>query len=188
MHHEALQYVNRFGTGEPIDLVEFGSRDVNGTPRSLFPNARWHGIDISAGAGVDEVADATSWRPETPVDVVVCCEVFEHTPAWREIAANAAACLKPGGRLIVTAAGPTRAPHSAVDGRLLRDSEHHDGDGDGEFYANIDPVELAAVLEAAGFSAVEVDEAGPDVRATGVNGGAAKPKPKAKAAKPKPES
>lgn len=172
MHHEARQYVNRFGTAEPITVVEIGSLDINGTVRGCFPKAKWHGIDVVEGPAVDEVANGATWTPDEPVDLVVCCEVFEHTRDWRKIVANCANIVKPGGRVVFTAAGPTRLPHSAVDGGLLRD---------GEFYANIDPDDLAAAMSDAGFVDVQIDEHGPDVRATGVLGD--KPKPARKAAK-----
>lgn len=172
MHHEARQYVNRFGTPEPISVVEIGSLDINGTVRGCFPKAKWHGIDVVEGPAVDEVADGATWKPDGPVDLVVCCEVLEHARNWRKIVANCANIVKPGGRVVFTAAGPTRLAHSAADGGPLRD---------GEFYENIDPADLLAELEDAGFVDVQVDELGPDVRATAVLGD--KPKPTRKAAK-----
>ena len=64
-------------------VVELGARDLNGTVRDLFPSARGYtGVDLVAGPGVDVVADAADWRPREPApDLVVCCEVLEHTPA-----------------------------------------------------------------------------------------------------------
>lgn len=158
MHDAALAYVNRFASSDPIDVLEFGSRDINGSPRRLWPNATWFGVDVVDGPGVDEVADAATWSGD-PADVVVCCEVFEHTDCWREIVANMAAHTRPGGRVIVTAAGPDRLPHSAVDGGPLRD---------GEFYANVHPAELLEALSSAGLTQVDVVVNGGDVYGTGV--------------------
>lgn len=159
MHAEAAQYVNRFAHAEPITVVEIGSLNINGTVRSLFPAASWHGIDVVDGPDVDEVADGATFVPGQPVDLVVCCEVLEHTEAWRDIVTNTANMLKPGGRVILTAAGPDRLPHSAVDGGRLRD---------GEYYANISADELTEALESAGFVDVAVEIVGRDVRGTGV--------------------
>lgn len=159
MHAEALAYVNRFASDATVDVVEFGSRDINGSPRPLFPNARWWGIDIVDGPAVDEVADATTWSAPEPVDMVVCCEVFEHFDGWERIVENMVANLRPGGRALITAAALGRAPHSAVDGGQLRD---------GEYYANVNPETLRMVLKGAGFTAIEVEDSGLDVYATGI--------------------
>lgn len=157
MHANAFDWVRRHAVADPVSVVEIGSRDVNGTVRGLFPQATWWGIDVEGGDAVDEVADGSTWQPAAPVDVVVSCEVLEHAAEWREIVANGVEMLRPGGLLILTAAGPERAPHSAVDGGDLRE---------GEFYENIDPDELAAVLAATGVEFV-VDVLGGDVRAVG---------------------
>ena len=159
MHKEARDYVARFATDAAIDVVEIGSRNINGTVRDLFPNARWYGIDLYEGPMVDEVADAATWQPAEPVDLVVSCEVFEHAESWRQIIANTRTMLRPGGRIVVTAAGPRRATHSGVDGG----SQLHPG----EYYGNVEPLSLLETLKAAGFTQVEVDDQRTDVRGTG---------------------
>lgn len=162
MHHEAMLFVSNWRTDEPVTVVEFGSRNINGSPRWLFPNADYVGVDIADGDGVDVVADGARFKPRRKADVVVCCEVFEHTQGWRRLVNNAARCLRQGGRLVVTAAGPGREPHSAVDGGVVRP---------GEWYENIDPAKLGAALKRAGFVDVDVVVRGDDVQATGVLGG-----------------
>lgn len=162
MHPAAFEYVSRFRSDSNLKIVDVGSRDINGSCRVLFPNADYHGIDLVAGNGVDEVADATVWKPKRLVDMVVCCEMLEHTPQWFDVIAVSYSWLRKGGRLIVTAAGPTRIPHSAVDGGPLHA---------GEFYENIDPDDLHAMLNQAGFEFVEIEVAGSDVRGTGVKHG-----------------
>ena len=157
MHPEARDYVARFGTDDKVSVVEIGSRDINGTPRDLFPNARYIGIDVVDGKGVDKVADGAVWAPRTKVDVVVCCETLEHTADWRDIIQNVAGMLKTGGLFLITAAGLGRIPHSAVDGGVIRPDE---------FYENIDPDVLAGVLTEAGFVDIDIDVLGPDVRAS----------------------
>ena len=101
------------------------------------------------------VADAATWCPApgpAPPEVVLCCEVLEHTAAAEAIVRNAYALLAPGGRLVVTAAAPGRPPHSAVDGGPLRP---------GEYYRNVPPGELAGWLREAGFT-LEALENHPD--------------------------
>jgi SAM-dependent methyltransferase len=134
MHRQALEYVARHTNGRHYrTVVEFGSRDVNGSPRTVIGADRYIGVDLVGGNGVDYVADAATWKLVEgrrsglgTVDLVVCCEVLEHTPYVEDIIANAARHLEPGGKLIVTCAADPRLPHSAVDGARLRPGEHYE--------------------------------------------------------------
>jgi SAM-dependent methyltransferase len=151
MHDQALQWIGKHATDESVTVLDLGGRDINGSPRPLFPNAvRYTVLDVMDGPGVDITADAADWDP-FPVtwDVVVCAETFEHTASWRAICRTAFKACAPGGLFIVTTAAPGRPQHSAVDGlfRLLP----------GEHYANIRPAELERVLLASGWECVEVD-------------------------------
>lgn len=158
MHDAAWVYVSWFRTDEPMTVLEAGARDINGSVKSLFPGASWVGVDIAPGVGVDVVADFADYRHPEPVDLVVSTEVLEHTPRWREIVEAAAKNLRPGGRVILTAASHGRAPHSAGDGGPLTPGEH---------YENVDPTELETEM-ARWFSEVNVQVEGTDVQATGV--------------------
>lgn len=161
MHAEVLEWVRRYATTAPLVVLDIGGRDVNGTCQALFPAADYTVLDIAPGSNVDIVADAASWVPEREYDLVLCTEVFEHTPTWPQICATAHKALKPGGLFVTTMAGPGRPPHSAVDGGwTLHPGEH---------YANIDPAELGAVLRSL-FRDVEVDvrPSPADVRAAAV--------------------
>jgi SAM-dependent methyltransferase len=146
-----MGWIAKYATSEPVTVLDLGGRDINGSPRHLFPAAaRYTVLDIRPGDGVDIVADAATWDPGGETwDVVVCAETFEHTASWRAICRTAYAACAPGGRLIVTTAAPGRLPHSAADGafRLLP----------GEHYANIRPAELERVLAGAGWADVVVD-------------------------------
>lgn len=149
MHAEAFTWVAAHCTSEPVEVLDIGGRNVNGSIRDLFPGAtRYVAVDIREGDGVDVVADAATWVPDQEYDVVVSTECFEHTDVWPQICLTAFKALEAGGRLILTMAGPGRAPHSAVDGGLLRP---------GEYYGNVDPDELRSTLEACGFKDVVVD-------------------------------
>ena len=151
MHPEALAWVKDHATDAPVSVLDIGGRNINGTPRPLFPNATVYTVlDIAPGEGVDVVADAATWKPDRRYDVVVCCEVFEHTDVWPAILRTAHAALRKGGQLIATMAGPGREPHSAVDGgpRLY----------EGEHYANVEVSELLDALRAAGFRRVVMHE------------------------------
>jgi len=149
MHDEAFEWVAKHATTDRVEVLDIGGRNVNGTARRLFPNATAYMVlDIADGANVDIVADAAEWQPAREYDVVICTEVFEHTPVWRDICAMAYRACKPGGRLILTMAGPGRPAHSAIDGFRKRPEEH---------YANIDPSRLREALMERGWTDVTVD-------------------------------
>lgn len=131
------------------NILEYGGRNINGSVRSLFDGSEYFSIDIVLGPGVDLLADAATYRPQTVPDTIVCCEVLEHTPAWAEIIKNAGKSLDADeGVLILTCACAPRRPHSAVDGGEVRG---------GEYYGNIDPMQLTAILDVAGFRYYDVE-------------------------------
>lgn len=127
MHHAAWRFVERTAAQiGPVDAVlEIGSRNINGSVRGLFEYDRYLGVDLHAGPGVDLVADGATVEPPHPVDLVVCCEVLEHTDQAEAIVAHALDMLPSGGHLVVTCAGPNRPPHSATDGGALRPGEYY---------------------------------------------------------------
>jgi SAM-dependent methyltransferase len=158
MHEAVREYVQRFATDEAISLLDIGGRSVNGTGRSLFPNAKTTVLDIREGDDVDIVADAASWEPNGKRwDLILCTEVFEHTDACPAICRTAYRACRRGGRLVVTCAGPGRAPHSAFVEAGLQD---------GEFYQNVEAADLVDALMKAGWKDVEIERVGLDLRAT----------------------
>lgn len=89
-------------------VLEVGSQNVNGSLRShveaLGP-ARYTGVDMTPGAGVDEVLSAEKlverFGPDA-FDVVISTEMLEHVRDWRAVIGNMKAVLKPGGLLLFT--------------------------------------------------------------------------------------
>lgn len=158
MHQAAREYVSRYATDAMVSVIEIGSRNINGTIRDLFPRAQWMGLDLQDGFCVDHVCDATSYQPMLPVDLVICCEVLEHAADWMSLIEAGASWLAPGGRLIVTCAGPGRTPHSAHDGGDLRANEH---------YCNITTEALCRAMQACGIWIDSADTLGQDTRASG---------------------
>jgi SAM-dependent methyltransferase len=149
VHPEALDWVRRHATDEPVTVLDLGGRDNNGSPRQLFPAAEYRVLDLADGPDVDLVADAATWTPDREYDVVVCTEVFEHAPDWPAIVATAYKACRPGGRLVATMAGPGRPAHGAWGAGAPAPGEH---------YANIDPDVLRRVLEEAGWREVLIDQ------------------------------
>lgn len=162
MHPSAFTYVKHAGrklAEDSLLVLEFGSYNVNGTVRGIFPNATWHGVDRRPGPCVDEVADAATYDTDKRFDLVVCCEVFEHAAAWEIICVNAARLLKPGGTFIGTAAAPGRAAHSCNGAPMAKPYP--------EYYENICPDGLKKALDPYFESfEVELDATGEDVRWT----------------------
>jgi SAM-dependent methyltransferase len=136
--------------GLPHAVVDLGGRNINGSPRALIaPPCHYVSVDLVPGPGVDVVADAAAWWPPDGArfDLALCCEVLEHTPRAAAILAHAYDLLRPGGTLIVTAAGEGRAPHSAAIGGSLAPYE---------FYRNVTRGDLSAWL--ASYDAVQMVE------------------------------
>jgi len=166
MHAEAMAFCRRTfdHIPTPAIVLEIGAYDVNGSARVLLPQTtRVHGIDVRPGPGVDAVIDATQYDGLETFDVVLCTETLEHAPDPQGVIACAWRSLKPGGVLIVTAAGPERAPHSCDGLPFVPVGEH---------YGNIDPVELARWLSGWAFVTIEQNHAAGDVYARAV-----KPRP-----------
>jgi len=87
-------------------LLEVGSCDINGSPRSVFPDATLYlGIDQADGAGVDIVVEAELFLEFALcpwADTVVCCECLEHVVRPWNIVAGLKRVLKPGGLLWIS--------------------------------------------------------------------------------------
>lgn len=114
-------------------VLNVGGRLVNDPIDQLLPNATWTVVDVKAAPDVTVVADAATWQPDRPYDVVTCTEVFEHTASWREIVATCAAALTCDGHLFVTCASDGRPPHGSEGTEVVPPGEH---------YANVDVSEL----------------------------------------------
>ena len=167
MHQAVLNWVSQslleWGPdANNLTVSEFGSLDINGSVRSVLEprSSSYIGIDQQTGRGVDIVGDASTYIDTDlieKVDVIVCCEVFEHTPKWREIVGNSYRHLRNGGLFIATMAGEGRHPHSALDENPIREWE---------YYANVGAWELGRAMRI--FSTYKVDVLGTDIRTMGV--------------------
>ena len=117
MHAEAWFYLvsesRKLPTG--LKVLEFGSHDVNGSPRSLFANcSEYVGVDMWAGSGVDWVGKAQDFDGKGTFDVVITAEAMEHDHDAQGQIESAWRALKPGGVLIITAAADPREPQRLI--------------------------------------------------------------------------
>ena len=168
MHPEAWNFIKDSMPSVAVDVVEFGSRNLNGTARTTVPDCKsWVGVDLQDGKDVDMVGDAQlgSFPAEFLAqygfaDIVVIAEVLEHATKPFDMLQNARIILRSGGRVIVTTAGPARKPHSGVDGGPLRKGEH---------YQNLTLANMMQILNLSGFRTLYLEYArgSEDVHAIG---------------------
>jgi SAM-dependent methyltransferase len=109
-------------------VLEIGSLDVNATEQGLYIRdlcegcAAYHGIDEHEGHGVDEAVGAADYNGKGKYDIVITTEALEHAARPEDIIECAQRALRPGGLLIVTAAGEGRQAHDC-DGGVYRGVE-----------------------------------------------------------------
>lgn len=108
MTPDCLKWIESKAQNLRGDVLEVGSRDINGSPRVIFTDPErfpyYVGIDLEPGPGVDITMDCHELLfDENAFDVVVDAERLEHDTdffaSYREIAR----VLKPGGHVITTA-------------------------------------------------------------------------------------
>jgi SAM-dependent methyltransferase len=109
MHQSSMRAMSEFVsthlaayTGKPLQVLDIGSMNVNGSYRELMtdPDWRYTGVDMAGGPGVDVVLPSPyDWNPLRPAsyDVVISGQAFEHIEyPWVTIL-EVNRVLKPGG-------------------------------------------------------------------------------------------
>jgi len=145
MHSTVMDWLQSLRIANPAlfapgaRVLEYGSRDINGSPRRMFPAPAYYlGIDAYAGAGVDIVGIAHEHPPVGgPVDVVVSTEMLEHDPYWERTLQAAVEHLRPGGLLAFSCASRARPEHHLEDSPTPG------------YYGGRNPEEMLQVLRAA---------------------------------------
>ena len=111
-------------------ILEVGARDVNGSPRVLFPGLGpkyYLGVDIEAGPGVDEIVDVkdlTDRFGQDKFDVVISTEMLEHCADWQTALFQMLTVLKKEGLLILSTRSPGFPLHD-YPADHWRFNEHH---------------------------------------------------------------
>ena len=164
MHDAVINYVVAHLPADVGSVLEFGSRNLNGSVRSVIDAPYYVGVDLYEGPDVDIVGDAATVSLPDRFDLVVSTEVFEHADDANcaAIVANAFAHLNDGGSFVATMAGVGRGPHSAIE--AVPELQP------GEFYRNVTADLLAGWLQAAGFRRFSIDIQDLDIRCAAVKG------------------
>lgn len=150
-HMEQMEFVHKLRRRFPDRFVnkrvlEIGSLDINGTIRTLFNDCAYTGLDVGEGPGVDVVCQGQEYdAPASSYDVVICCEVMEHNPYWKETLANMFRLCAPGGLVIMTCASTGRKEHGTTRTSSV-DSPLSIGIG-WEYYRNLTAADFHAALD-----------------------------------------
>ena len=122
MHSEVLNLLTELRSKYPkhfdsSKVIEFGSRDMNGSPRSYVTAPKEYlGIDFRSGKGVDIVGICHEFKSkENHYDMVVSTEMLEHDPYWKNTLQHACRLLRSGGLIVVTCGAPSRQEHNQKD-------------------------------------------------------------------------
>ena len=140
MHKEVMEFLRETKRKFPnnfknIKVAEFGSLNINGSPRELFENCNYVGIDWRHGKDVDIVSIGHNVElPEHSFDTVISCEMLEHDKHAPKSIWKMLKLLKKNGLLILTMAGEDRLKHEIECG-----IDNH--------YKNISPNDLLGWIE-----------------------------------------
>src|SRR3989339_1861899 len=102
MHPEFFRYVK---------VLDCGSLDINGSNREFFEDSVYTGIDIADGRNVDQVTRVHKFSAPGLYDVIISTEMLEHDNCLSQSLHHMFNLLKPGGLMIITAAGFGREEH-----------------------------------------------------------------------------
>ena len=142
MHPEVHDFIVRMKTQFPAGfeakrILEYGSLNVNGTPRAFFPgDHEYVGVDWKPGPGVDAVSLMHEYvgRKNEYFDFAISTEALEHDMYWLQSLLRVVRLLAPGGCLLLTCAGQGRHAHAMTTAPQ------------GGYYANLTMGLLASVI------------------------------------------
>jgi SAM-dependent methyltransferase len=146
MHQSVIEYLQSVKVKKPelfdgAVVLEFGSRNINGTPRSLFTEPKnYVGVDCHEGAGVDWVGICHEYDglEDGSCDVVVTTEMFEHDPYVKQTVSAAYSKLRSGGLFVGTCAAKARKPHHPEDSPTPG------------YYGGVDPEDMIEAMNESG--------------------------------------
>lgn len=159
--------VARIGAGAPASVVDLGcgSGELTATLLDRWPGAVVRGVDSSpdmlAAARRHEVpgrlafacGDLRDWRPEEPVDVVVCNAALQWVPGHADLLPALVAALAPGGWLAFQVPGNFGAPSHVILADLVRSPRYRRLLASAAQPASLEPADYLGRLVACGCEA-----------------------------------
>jgi SAM-dependent methyltransferase len=154
-HKEQIEFCEGLRHTHPthfnnVEVLDVGSLDINGNNRYLFFKSRYLGIDIVDGKNVDKVISCKNHlgKPQYKdhYDVIICTEMLEHDSTWEVDLRMMYWALRPGGLLLITAAGVGRQEHGT------HKHSPSDSPGTNDYYRNVSNEMFSSVLPAKFFS------------------------------------
>lgn len=95
-----LRYLN----GKPLDVLDVGAKNVNGTYRPIFKGMNYVGVDCEQGNNVDFVTEPYKLPfPDTSFDVVISGQTLEHCEYPWLLVNEMARVLRPNGKMCLVA-------------------------------------------------------------------------------------
>lgn len=137
-----------------INVVDVGSLDVNGNNRRYFKKCTYTGIDIIPGKNVDLVMPGHLFLRDRVNEyrTIISTECLEHDKLWAHTLQAMYGALKPGGLLLVTAAGDGREEHGTTANHAWCSP------GTNDYYKNISSEMFTKVLPSTLFRIYHLDQ------------------------------
>ena len=154
-----LQYPMHF---TDVAVLDCGSLDINGNNRYLFDKSNYLGVDIVQGNNVDIVTRVHKIKTSKKFDCIISTEMLEHDEYFADSLNAMTKLLKPGGLLLITAAGREREEHGTheftpQDSPLTQD-----------YYRNVDVIMLLQGLDLTKFYEYTISYQRTDIRFAGI--------------------
>jgi SAM-dependent methyltransferase len=147
-----LSYFIGKSLSDKINVIDFGSQDINGNNRFLFFNYNYTGVDIGPGNNVDIVSKTHEFQSDQTYDIVISTEALEHDMFWEKSIQRMVDLLKPGKLMLITCASTGRPEHGTVrsEGKDAFSSPLTANIEEGDwmnYYRNITEYDIRSVLD-----------------------------------------
>jgi SAM-dependent methyltransferase len=167
MHRSVKNFVSRVKERYPDSFInknvlEVGSLDINGSVRQFFTRCNYTGIDITKGPGVDIVSPVHQYHPSELFDTIISTEMLEHDIHMKKSLKQMVDLLKPGGLLLITAAGYGRPEHGTTA------SSPGSSPATNDYYCNVTAKMLTSALPLESFSQWDISYINHDIRFYGI--------------------
>jgi len=137
------RFPSRFNNCSVLDI---GSLDINGNNRHLFTgNYTYIGVDIGPGKNVDVVSRGHEYKPNTPFDIVISAECFEHDEFWPLTIQNGINYLKPNGLFLFSCATDSRPEHGTR--KTTPQDSPFTSKIENDYYKNLSPIDILTKVD-----------------------------------------